>query len=300
MSVVVGLDIGGTHSRARLARNGDTVADADAGSASLTAVGPQRAKTALADLVARLGLAEQQPLDAICVGSAGSGSAEARDFLMKSLAPLTRSGTVLVVNDARLALPAAGLDEGIALIGGTGSTALGVAADREVQVGGWGYLLGDEGSGYWTVRAAVRELADREDRGADLGELGRRLLHASGAHDVPDLVQRFYDHPNPDGWGRHVREVLDSEDPAAELILTKAADELATLVGTAARRLNGPADLAVVLAGGLLTGYAPLAQAVHERVHAALPAADVSMLTEPPVAGAVRLAEAATKQVRLS
>jgi len=293
MSVVVGLDIGGTHSRARLVRDGHTIAEADVGSASLTAAGAQRAHTALAELAARLGLAQLGLVDAICVGSAGSGSTDARGFLTQALAPLTRSGTVLVVNDARLVLPAAGLDEGIALIGGTGSTAVGVAAGREVRAGGWGYLLGDEGSGYWTVRAAVRELADRQDRGAELGELGRRLLTATGAHDVPDLVQRFYDHPNPDGWAAHAGDVLDSADPAAEAILAHTADELATLVATAATRLHGAANLPVVLAGGLLTGYAPLAQAVRAHVHATLPAAPVSTLTEPPVAGAVRLAEAA-------
>jgi len=296
VSVVVGLDIGGTHSRARLTRDGHTIAEADVGSASLTAAGAQRAHTALTELAARLGLAELGPVDAICVGSAGSGSTDARDFLTQALAPLTRSGTVLVVNDARLVLPAAGLDEGIALIGGTGSTAVGVAAGRVVRAGGWGYLLGDEGSGYWTVRAAVRELADRQDRGAELGELGelgRRLLTATGAHDVPDLIQRFYDHPNPDGWATHAGDVLDSVDPAAEVILAHTADELATLVATAAARLHGAANLPVVLAGGLLTGYAPLARAVRARIHATLPAAPVSTLTEPPVAGAVRLAEAA-------
>lgn len=293
MSVVVGLDIGGTHSRARLARDGHIIAEADVGSASLTAAGAQRAHTALTELAARLGLAKLGPVDAICVGSAGSGSTEACNFLTQALAPLTRSGTVLVVNDARLVLPAAGLDEGIALIGGTGSTAVGVAAGRVVRAGGWGYLLGDEGSGYWTVRAAVRELADRQDRGAELGELGRGLLAATGAHDVPDLIQRFYDHPNPDGWARHASAVLGLADPAAEVILVRTADELATLVDTAAGRLDGAANLPVVLAGGLLTGYAPLARAVRARVHAILPDAPVSTLTEPPVAGAVRLAEAA-------
>ena len=293
MSIVVGLDIGGTHSRARLSRDGNVVAEVEGGSASLTAAGEERARAALGELVERLGLTGHGPMDAICAGSAGSGSTQARDFLHRFLAPLTRSGTVLVVNDARLALPAAGLDEGIALIGGTGSTALGVAGGREVQAGGWGYLLGDEGSGYWVVRAAVHELADRQDRGADLGELGRLLLALSGAHDVPDLVQRFYDQPNPDGWARHARGVLDGQDPAAGPILGRAADELAALVKIAAQRLAGAADLPVVLAGGLLAGYPPLAEAVQARVRAVLPAAQVSVVTEPPVAGAVRLAEAA-------
>src|SRR5206468_3881435 len=82
-----GLDIGGTHSRARLARDGETLAEAKAGSASLTAAGATSATAALQELLADLDLSSLGPLDAICAGSAGSGSPEAVKFLHSHLAP---------------------------------------------------------------------------------------------------------------------------------------------------------------------------------------------------------------------
>ncbi len=290
MTTVLGLDIGGTHSRARLVRDGHTLAEATAGSASLTAAGAEPAAAALRDLLTRLDLDRHGLLDAVCAGSAGSGSQEANEFLQWRLAPLTRNGLVIIVNDARLALPAAGLDEGIAVISGTGSMCLGVWSGREAHAGGLGYLLGDEGSGYWVVRCAIRELASRRDREVALAALGECLLTATGAADLADLIQRFYDRHNPDGWAAHARVVLDCADPAAAQIRDAAARELTNFVSTVARTLSGPPDLPVALAGGLVAGHAALAQAVRTRLVHALPSAPVTVVTDPPVAGAVRLA----------
>jgi glucosamine kinase len=92
-------------------------------------------------------------------GAAGVVTApETRDFLRARLVPLTTSGRIVVVDDVSLVLPAAGLTDGIAVISGTGSIAVGAWQGRTALVGGWGYLLGDEGSGYWIVRSAIREL----------------------------------------------------------------------------------------------------------------------------------------------
>ena len=62
-----------------------------------------------------------------------------------------------IVHDTQLILAAADVQDGIALISGTGSVAWGRTPDgRTARAGGWGYLLGDEGSGYWVGRQAVR------------------------------------------------------------------------------------------------------------------------------------------------
>ena len=171
MSRVLGLDIGGTHCRARLSVDGRVVGEADADSASLTAIGAERAGQALSEVLKRLSLDDTAMLDAICAGSAGTGSGTARAFLISLLAPLSRTGNVIVVNDARLVLPAAGVDEGVGVICGTGSIAIGNYHGHEAHSGGWGYLLGDEGSGYWVVREALKVLLDRNDNERPLGEL---------------------------------------------------------------------------------------------------------------------------------
>lgn len=292
MTTVLGLDIGGTHTRARLVRDGTVLAEAEGGSASLTAAGREQADTALTAILSELGLCPAS-LDAICAGSAGSGSGDARAFLTARLAPLTRHGTVIVVNDVALVLPAAGVGDGIAVVAGTGSNCFGRHAGRERAVGGWGWLLGDEGSGYWIVKQAVREILRRHDDETPPGPLTRDLLNASGCPDQRALLQRFYDDPRPDTWAAHVPAVLGTGDPFGAGILDRAARALAGLAASCSRRLNGPAGLPVVLAGGLLTGHRALADRTRDHAQRLLPDAPVQTLDRPPVAGAVTLADAA-------
>jgi glucosamine kinase len=294
VSRVLGLDIGGTRSRAQLCADGEVVADAVASSASPVAVGAAGARAALADLLAQLPLQPRHRLDAICAGSAGSGVPATRQFLIAALAPLTRSGTVVIVRDAMLILPAAGLAEGVALICGTGSAALGSYSGNEVQSGGWGYLLGDEGSGYWIVRASLRVLLDRRDRGAPIGDLGERLLSATGAEDVSALHGRFYSRPHPRHWAGYAPVILDSADPVAAEITADAAAALAGLAVSAAERLGAPAWLPVVLSGGLLR-HTGLEAMVRILIEEARPGSDITTLSRQPVAGAVRLAQAAAE-----
>jgi glucosamine kinase len=295
MSTVLGLDIGGTGSRAQLCADGAVVAESTAASASLVAVGAVHARAALGELLGKLPLQPQRRLDAICAGSAGCRVPAMRRFLTAQLAPLTRPGTVMIVNDAMLVLPAAGLDEGVALICGTGSMALGSYQGREVQSGGWGYLLSDEGSGYWMVRSALRALLDRRASGMPVGELGERFLAATGADDVSALHERFYADPQPPHWAGYAPLVLDSGDPLAAQITAEAAGALAGLAVSAAERLGAPARLPVVLAGGLMR-HAALQARVRLVIAETRPDSDVRTLDRQPVTGAVRLAEAAARR----
>jgi glucosamine kinase len=294
-SRVLGLDIGGSRSRAQLCVDGQVVAEGKAASASLVAVGAARAKAALTDLLAQLPLDPLRRLDAVCVGSAGASVNATRQFLTEHLAPLTRSGQVMIVKDAALILPAAGLDAGIALICGTGSVAIGRYQGRQVQSGGWGYLLGDEGSGYWMVRAALRVLLDRRDRGVPMGELGDRLLAATGTCDIGALHELFYADTHPRHWAGYAPLVLASADPSAAGITAAAADALAGLAVSAAERLGASAGLPVVLSGGLFR-QAELETAVRIAIEEARPGSDMRVLARPAVAGAVRLALAATRR----
>jgi N-acetylglucosamine kinase-like BadF-type ATPase len=293
---LLGLDIGGTTSRARLWAAGKVVAESRAQSASLPATGPAGATAALAELLAGVRVEQAAPLDAIGVGSAGLSVPGAREFLREHLAPLTRSGELVIVTDAMLVLPAAGLDAGVAVVCGTGSVAVGSVAGRSVQVGGWGYLLGDEGGGYWIVREAMRTLLSRRDLGRPAGELGAQLLSATGAADLPTLHRLFYAQPHlPGSWARHAGLVLDSADSDAVAIAARAAEAVAGLAASAIQQLDSPVSLPVVLSGGLLANAA-FRDAARNAVAQVLPGADVRVLADEPVAGAVRLAALAATQ----
>ena len=106
-----------------------------------------------------------------------------------------------MVHDAQLLLAAAGLDDGIALIAGTGSVAWGITPDgRAHRAGGWGYLLGDEGSGYGVARAAVRHVLDRLDRAAAPDRLTAALVAGCGLTGPEHLLERFYANPERRYW----------------------------------------------------------------------------------------------------
>jgi glucosamine kinase len=274
--------------------DGVVVSDATAASASLTAVGRERAAAVLDEVLAGLP-GPGSPLDAVCAGAAGSRTGrETGAFLRARLEPLTRSGGVLVVDDASLVLPAAGLAEGVAVICGTGSIATGTWRGREAWAGGWGYLLGDEGSGYWIVRAAIRALLARRTVGVPPGDLGACLLGAAGAPDLDALRGEFYRRPEPGNWARYAPAVLECPDPEVAGLVRQAAADLAGLAARVADQLEA-AGAPVALAGGL-TANGRLRAAAVAAIRAALPASTVRLLREPPVAGAVRLAEAAARR----
>jgi glucosamine kinase len=290
VTTVLGLDVGGTHSRARLVRNGELVAEAAGPSASLAAAGRERASSAMGTILGDLALRPGAALDAVCIGTAGTSARQSDAFFLDLLSPLTSTGRVVIVNDARLVLAAAGVADGIACIAGTGSIAVGMVAGREERAGGLGYLLGDDGSGYWVARQAVRELAVRHDSHLPLGVLGAALLEVTGCPDFPSLFQRWYDRPSPDAWAVLAPRVLDCGDPFSAEVREAAATALAAIVTSVYERLDPPPGLPVLLAGGLLTHHHGLATSTVVAINSILPQARPSVASEPPVAGAVQLA----------
>lgn len=282
-SRVIGLDIGGSTSRARYVEAGRVVAEADGPGANVAVLPADIVETRLRALLAGLGAISPQ---ACCAGSAGAEVPGGRERLERLLAALFPGARVTVVHDARLVLAAAGLDHGIVLISGTGSVACGRDADgREARSGGWGWLIGDDGSAAWLAREAAREVMRRSDAGESPDALGEAMLEAAGAHDTVELVGRLHEMTEPRQWAALARVVFDAagEDPGAESLVERAADGLAELVAVVRQRLS--LDGPVVLAGGQLLNQPRLEAAVRKRLGAA------TRLEEPPVAGAVRLAE---------
>jgi glucosamine kinase len=223
-----------------------------------------------------------------CAGAAGAEVPAGRARLGEILARLLPDCVVLIVHDARLVLAAASQDAGIALIAGTGSVAYGLSRDgRESQRGGWGWMVGDDGGGVWITRKAAREVMRRADSGEAPGTLGAALLEATGARDTHQLTSALHAMSEPMQWAALASVVFDTADSDAGSsdIVGRAARELASLV----REVK--ADLAVggpvVLAGGLLLHQPRLERAVRKEL------ADTSCirLEDPPVEGAVRLAQ---------
>jgi glucosamine kinase len=231
------------------------------------------------------GLGELRP-DACCAGAAGAELDSGRLRLERLMRRLLPGCPVRVVHDSRLVLAAAGIDSGIALIAGTGSVAYGRTDDgREARRGGWGWMIGDEGSGVWIVREAAREVMRRAESGNPAGSLGEALLGACRARDAAELSSHLHALREPMRWAALAPVVIEAanSDAGARRVLDDAATALRGLVASvqAALGLEGP----VILAGGLLRTQPMLETAVRDGIRV-----PCSLLEQAPVEGAVRLA----------
>ena len=271
--VAVGVDAGGSGSRAVVVRDGLVVARRDLGPINVL-LHP--------DAVDRLAAAVTDAgAVAAGFGLAGLRSAEHARELTAELARRT-GATVAVGDDTEAALAGAFAGRpGIVVIAGTGSGAAGRdAAGRTVRVGGHGFLLGDEGGGYWIGREAVRAALRAADGTGPVTALSamvetafRRLLDAEReVHERPtdrQLLARLVP---------AVALAARGGDAEAGRILAEAAGHLVDLAEAVRARL-GPLPVAGV--GGIFR-CAPVRDAFAAATGAVPPA-------EPPELGALRL-----------
>lgn len=283
---LIGIDAGGSRTRGVRVEGERVVREASAGSANVASVGEVEAQRQLACLLDELG---RPPVSAVAVGAAGAD--ETRDRIRSMLLHMVPGARVRVVHDATLGLAASGLEVGVVLVSGTGSTAWGRGhTGTEARAGGWGYVLRDEGSGFWFGLAALRHALREMDLGWPPGPLTRRLVAACEVPDRGQLPAAFYFDPSRRRWaekGRLVFELAEEGDPSAIEIVESGADALSALALTVAHRLrlSGP----VLLAGGVLRNQPLLRDRVRSRILAA-GLEDVRPLEVEPVQGAVRLA----------
>ena len=267
MTAVLGLDIGGSTTRAVRAEDGRCVAEAArAAPTSARSASPRRAASSTRCWPGS-GPTTSPPS---APGPRAPTPPPPGPRCGELLAQAAARGRVQVVHDARLILAAADLDAGIAVIAGTGSAGWGRTPDgREARAGGFGYLLGDEGSGYWTAREAVRHVLHRADTGAAPDPLGTALLAACGVAAPVNLFDLFYARPERAFWAGHAGVVvrLAASDPVAAEILGRAADALASLATTVGARLDSTGP--VVLGGGFAVHEPALRAAVADRLAAA-------------------------------
>ena len=294
--LVVGVDGGATRTRVLLAdRRGGVLARARGGPGLLGAGRDLEVADELLRLV-REGLAEvggELPLEAMCAGLAGAGSDEARALLGLRLKDWGVARRTRIVTDAQVAfVDAFGEGPGILLIAGTGSVALARKGEGEPlrRGGGWGALLGDEGSGYRIgldgLQAAIRAA---EKRGPETA--------------LTDAVFRVTEQESLEGllaWSRKagkagiaalaptVARVAGEGDAVADELASRAVKALVDHVRTLARDFAGGPPPQVALVGGLIEAEGSL----RPRLLRGLEIAGFHALRRPvdPARGAIRLA----------
>jgi N-acetylglucosamine kinase-like BadF-type ATPase len=289
--LVVGVDVGGTKTHLRAFAGADVVADHVKASSGWRPHDPVAAAGWLAALVADALPKGARP-SALAVG--GHACETPRQCAqIRTALQLHFDAPALVMGDAQLLVPAAGLDKGIGLVAGTGSVAVGQLADGStVQVGGWGALLGDEGGSAGLVRESARAVWAAHDRGEQPDQLAEALVAAFGVTEVPALGAALESATDVSAeWGRHAPAVFaaaEAGSPLARTVIAEAGLSLAALVERLAAR--GVAVDDVVVAGSTILVQPVLYDAFASALADRVPGARPQPLRVPPVEGAVALA----------
>lgn len=296
---VLGIDAGGTKTVCQLAdEQGMLVSEARGDGANLQAVGELEVEKVLHEVMATaIGDTGIVPA-AICLGIAGVDRPDDAEVVRNIMKRIGYQARVLVVNDALVALEAGAPGApGVVIISGTGSISYGRnAAGEGARSGGWGYVLGDEGSGYWIGRAALRAVLRESDQRGPRTKLTPLLLHHFGVAQAQGLIHQVYHHSNlkPAAIGalaKCVQTAFGAGDRAAIGILRAAADELESAAVSVAMRLGLPGSpFPFVLAGGIFRAVPWLEQELVRRLPVAVPGSVAFRLDRQPAAGAVALA----------
>lgn len=255
MDYVIGADAGGTKTSAALyGENGETLYETAAGFGNMlvnrdTAV--RNIIDAVAGCVSACPPAEKPHIYVGAAGISAEGNAQALEAALKARFP---GCGVRVEGDAILALYAlTGGRDGILVIAGTGSIAYGKLGGRHLKIGGWGNVLGDEGSGYYIARRAFSNMTAEYDAGAEYGLLSRRLLEKLGT-DIRGMIKFVYTADKGDiaGFTPVVEQAAADGDETAAALLAEAGQSLASLAENLRGRLGFTGRTAVVIKGGVL------------------------------------------------
>jgi len=286
--LIAGMDIGGTKTQVRAVQHDAVVADRTVETATWRSWQLDKEAPNLAALVREV--CGGVPA-ALGVGAHGCDS-DAQCIAMRDALAAALGTRVKVVNDAELLVPAAGFRNGIGVVSGTGSIAVSRTPDGHMlAAGGWGWILGDEGSAASLVREAAKAVRGAIDRERFDDPLIGALMKALDTTEVTKLGRLLNATRGAAEWGRYAASVFDAAEqgsPLARHVIHNGAAALAELVGVLVAR--GADARAVVAGGAVFARQRILFEKFKQAVADISPRSEVVLLTEPPVRGAVEIA----------
>ena len=304
MNVVLGVDGGGTRTRASIVAGEQVLAHAEGGSIKRLRVGAEVAednlRLLLKEVYAQAGLSGVRAASVGVASCSLPGTVEWITAVLKDF----KAELSEVVGDEVIALDAAFRGgPGILQIAGTGSNTIGRAPDGTREcAGGYSSRLGDEGSGYWIGVNSVRRALHAYDR-----EQPTRILEKVGeiwgTPSLDDLISLGDSTPGPDfaALAPAINELAEAGDPVAVGVLQQAAADLVEfvlLVRAKLRRKHSIAgEVPVAWTGGVVEKMALVREPFFAGLHAAAPQMPVATQASVSLQGALwrakRLAGAA-------
>ena len=256
--------------------------------------------TAADQAIEQAGIASEQ-LGAAVLAVAGTDTEDVARNVRSA-----RTEAWIVVNDVVAAwATATGGGPGVAAIAGTGSNVFGVggagADARAWRAGGWGHLLGDEGSGYWLGVQSIKAALRHREASGPATALSEATLAFFGEPSVEAVAARVYSKPLTKGeiaaFAVETAKLAERGDAVARELYERGARELGEQIAAVIRQTGlsgGPAGAAQDFPVGLIGSafkagpvfVEPLARAIHE----CAPHARVDTVEMAPVGGSLLLA----------
>ncbi|MCR2044507.1 N-acetylglucosamine kinase [Anaerosalibacter massiliensis] len=256
---IIGIDGGGTKTIGYLSDyNGNILAAAKSDTSNYLSAGIEKAKESLDNVIKSLCSYDnitKDDIGLISLGLAGAGRKRDREVIETILKDLGINCKKIINNDAYIALVGAhGKSQGVITISGTGSITLGLNKKREMfRTGGWGHILGDEGSGYYFGKeglVAVMKSYDGREKGT---LITNKVLNYLNFTTVDEIVQYVYSNINNktkiSGLSRLVIEAAEENDEVARKIINKGVHELVSMIITVVDKMGEPENIA--LTGGI-------------------------------------------------
>jgi N-acetylglucosamine kinase-like BadF-type ATPase len=304
----LGIDGGGTHTRAVLVETGPdnaerTLGKGQAEAANLNRVGLEAAVKnvvlAVTEASSRAEVAASE-ITAACVGLAGVQHPKNHRRMLAALKSSLPVADLKLETDARVALAGAtDLLPGVVIIAGTGSISCGVnARGKYVRAGGWGPTMGDEGSGHYIGKRALEAVMGAYDHRKPSTRLTDPVCRYLGVSSPPELPPVIYDLPGEERrdiaqLSKIVVEAGRGGDIVALEILNDAAAQLARAATTVINQLEmSQESFRVAYVGGVFDAGELILAPLRRAILAAAPHALLAAPLFPPVIGAVKLAQA--------
>jgi N-acetylglucosamine kinase-like BadF-type ATPase len=304
MKLIMGIDGGGTRTRASILAGDKLLAHAENGSIKRLRVGAEAAEThlraLLKDVYAQAGVTG---VYAASVGVASCSLPGTVEWITAVLQDF-RAERIDIVGDEVIALDAAFQGgPGILQIAGTGSNTIGRAADGSREcAGGYSSRLGDEGSGYWIGVNSLRRALHAYDREQPT-QILEKIGEIWGTPTLEDLVNLGDSTPGPDfaALAPAINELAEAGDPVAVEVLRQAAADLVEFVllvrAKLRRKHNIAGEVPVAWTGGVIENMTLVREAFFAGLQAAAPLMPVGRESVVSLEGALwrakRLAEAA-------
>lgn len=196
---------------------------------------------------------ERENCQLIAIGMAGVETGNYIELIQRYVESTFQINTV-VMNDAEMACKAYfGNEDGILVISGTGSSSYAQKDGKGEIVGGWGHILGDEGSGYHTVMQVFKNIVYKFDRNISFDNLSKAMLKKTGLSSRSDIMNFIYSN-NKDKVAALfpiIVEYSQKGDSYAIKLLKDTGSYLAELTETAYKKKDYKDPVIIGLKGGV-------------------------------------------------